>query len=111
LNLEVSHNGWFVATGSIDEKGAEVGIWDAIEGRQIMKIQGLNDPLSPLAGLAFAADDRAILTRTRTGMLTVWSLPPTGQSLIDLAWQRVGKQPGQELLSTEQRVRFAVDAP
>jgi WD40 repeat protein len=109
-NFDVSHNGRFIATGRDYENGAEVGIWDAIEGNQIVKIQEPNGPLSPLAGLSFAADDRSLLTRTQTGMLTVWSLPPLGQPLIDLAWQRVGRQ-GQELLTREQRVRFALEAP
>jgi hypothetical protein len=48
------------------------------------------------------------MTMTRAGHVLTWSLPPTGQELINRAWARVGN-PERELLTQEQRIRFALE--
>ena len=109
-NLALSQDGERLAVGSDLEEGTKVGIWDAVDGRKLLEIENIAGPLSPLNGLAFAAEDQNILTRTRSGIVSIWPLPHTGQALIDFALKQVG-DPGQELLTKEQRIRFAIEAP
>ena len=110
-NMEMSHDGRLLALGSnpTDQEGM-VEMWDPVVPSWLMTIRVSNGALSPWDGIAFSPDDRSLLTRTKSGDVLTWSLPPTGQELIDQAWARVAK-PGGELLTQEQRIRFAIEPP
>lgn len=111
INIKLSHNKRFLALGSNPkDKDTFIEIWDPLVGARLATIHLPSETLSPLDGLAFSPDDRALLGRTRSGKLSFWVLPPTGQELIDKAWARVG-QPRRDLLTREQRVRFALEPP
>jgi WD40 repeat protein len=110
FNVAVSHNGRFIALASnVADKGPVIELWDAVVGVRLATIAAPEQPLQPLVGLAFGLDDASLLASTRTNQLYILDLPPTGQALIDQAWERVGS--GRELLTREQRVRFAIDPP
>jgi WD40 repeat protein len=108
LDLAVSHNGRLLATAASSGRRTEISLWDAAEGTQSAVMRASGEPQS-LTGLMFTDDDLTLLSMSRGGGLTVWSLPPAGQPLIDLARTIVGAAHG--LLSEEQRVRFGLPRP
>jgi WD40 repeat protein len=110
FNMELSHDGRLLALGSNRQGQAAIELWDPVLGVKLAEIGLPGVSLSPLNGLAFSFDDTVLMTRTRDGALSTWRLPPTGQALIDRAWERVAP-PGQELLTQEQRIRFALATP
>lgn len=114
-NVRVSHNGRLLALASnMAEAGTEVELWDPVVGVHLTKIRVPERALQPIDGLSFALDDASLLATTRSNELFILALPPTGQALIDQAWTRVavpGRVPGRELLTQEQRVRFALLPP
>jgi WD40 repeat protein len=110
FNMEISHDGRLLAVSNNGDGAATIEIWDPVLGTRLARIGVPGVSISPLTGLAFSPDDTTLLTRTRDGALSTWRLPPTGQTLVDRAWERVAS-PGQDLLTPEQRIRFALATP
>lgn len=111
VRLAVSGDGESVATScAVDDDGSRIDLWDLREGVILLSLSERCVLGSGMDALCFSPDDRSLLARTKSGELRSWSLPPAGQALIDLGWRRVHRQPGDELLSAEQRIRFSLES-
>lgn len=103
IALAMSSDDRLLATGGND---GLVFLWDATLGNLAGKLPVLD---APLRDLIFTVDSRSLVTRSKAGTVQVWSLPPMGQSLIDLGWEWFGKD--GEILTSGQRVRFNLAEP
>jgi WD40 repeat protein len=107
FNALLARDGRIFITGSALFTNSEVALWDADEGVKLTTIHVAGN-LSFPNGVLLSSDERFLLTRTKSEVATVWTMPPTGQRLIDLAWERVTAA-GLPLLNKEQRIRFGLD--
>lgn len=81
-----------------------VRVWDEALGSLVTELTGLD---GPVLDLLYSQEHRCLITLTRPGTVQTWPLPPLGQALLDLAWERCGA--GGELLTHAQRVRFDLE--
>lgn len=111
VNVAASRDQRLLAVASnAGDLDTQLEIWDPVIGVRLAGRRLAGERLVPFSGLVFAAGDRLLLANGASGALSYWTIPPTGQELIDQAWSGV-RRPGAELLTREQRVRFAIEPP